>query len=216
VGAKVATAEHETVPEEPKKTPAEGSVFVPRNDEEPAADLDGEAAAKYRFQMLADRSAKWSESRYWKELAIGHAWIRLLAPSGDADSWGYWPDLWGGHAVDPKAPWKSVPGKVLHPDNEHAPNAIKTYEVDRKAADKVTKAANAKESSPGSYNLFSYNCTTFVCEMAKVAGVPVPSASTLGIKNPNDLFSDIQELNAKDGLDPMENKIQKPAASSEE
>ncbi|HTM20933.1 MAG TPA: hypothetical protein VL172_10505 [Kofleriaceae bacterium] len=206
MGAKLASADHDEAHETSKKHPAEGSIFVPREAEDAATDIAG-AAGKFKFQMLADREARWNESRFWKEFRIGHSWIRLIDPAGAVDSWGYWPDLWGGHAVDPKHPWKSVPGKVLHPDTEHAPNAIKTYEIDAKQAGKLTKAANDKEASPGSYNLFTYNCTTFVQDMARHAGVPVPSASTLGVANPNDLFQAIEKLNRNDGLDAMGNAL---------
>lgn len=174
---------------------------------------EAEAKPKWKFQVLADREARWSESRYWRDFAIGHAWIRLIAPEGDYDSWGYWPDLWSGHGVDPKAPWKSVPGKVLHPDEQHVPNAQHTYEIEAEKAQQVTDAANAKESSPGMYNLFSYNCTTFAIEMARTAGVSPPSGTLAGIANPNSIYQGIVKLNANQGLDAMG---QRPAESASE
>jgi len=165
----------------------------------------------WKFQLLVDREAKWSESRYWKEFAIGHAWIRVLGPDNTHDSWGYWPDLEGGHAVDPSAPWKSIPGKVRHPDDAHSPNAMQTTPITEDVAGKVRDAANAKEGSPGNYNLFTYNCTTFAAQMAKIAGAPVPSFSTLGIANPNSLFSGIEASNKSAGKDPMEQPLPPPA-----
>ena len=166
----------------------------------PEADDD---AGTYRFQILADREARWTESRYFKDFAIGHSWVRLIDPAGSVDSWGYWPDLEGGFGVDTSAPWKSIPGRVRHPDTSHSPNAMLSYDIDAKAAKKVATHGNDKHSSPGMYNLFTYNCTTFACDMAKEAGVPVPSAATLGIKNPNDLYAGIQAMNAANGLDAM-------------
>lgn len=181
--------------------------------EEPQADLEqkpetGETTTEdpsYRFQILADREARWTESRYFQDFAIGHSWVRLIDPANAVDSWGYWPDLEGGHGVDTSAPWKSVPGRCRHPDTSHTPNAILSYDIDEKAAEKVVEYGNNKVASPGMYNLFTYNCTTFACEMAEQAGVPVPSASTLGIKNPNDLYAGIAKLNKKKGLDAMGN-----------
>ena len=175
--------------------------------EEEAHEQPPQHQEKVKFQLLADREATWGQSRYWKEFAIGHAWIRMIKPSGATDSWGYWPDLEGGHAVDPHAPWKSVPGRVRHPDTDHSPNAMQTHEIDAEHAAKVEKAANDKEASPGNYNLFSYNCTTFAAQMAKIAGVPVPSFSTLGIANPNALFSGIESDNKQKGLTPMETPL---------
>ncbi|HUH05785.1 MAG TPA: hypothetical protein VML75_27530 [Kofleriaceae bacterium] len=162
-----------------------------------------EPAGMFRFQVLADREARWSESRYFRDFAIGHSWVRLIDPAGDVDSWGYWPDLEGGHGVDTSHPWKSIPGRTRHPDTSHVPNATLSYDIDAKAAKKVAKFGNDKVASPGMYNLFTYNCTTFACEMAATAGVPVPSAGTLGIKNPNDLYAGIQAMNADRGLDVM-------------
>lgn len=176
-----------------------------RTEAQPEAVPEAAADAEpmFRFQVLADREARWSESRYFRDFAIGHSWVRLITPAGDVDSWGYWPDLEGGHAVNPSRPWQSIPGKVRHPDTAHVPNAMLSYDIDAKTAKKVAKFGNDKEAAPGMYNLFNYNCTTFACEMAKTAGVPVPSASTLGIKNPNDLYAGIQAMNADRGLDAM-------------
>jgi len=167
-------------------------------------------AATWKFQLLADREAKWTDSHYWKDFAVGHAWIRLLNPAGGHDSWGYWPDLEGGFGVDTGAPWKSVPGRVRHPDNAHSPTAMQTHEISAEKAEKVTEAANAKEGSPGQYNLFTYNCTTFATAMAHVAGVPVPSYSALAIANPNSLFAGIEASNQQKGLTPMEQPLPPP------
>ena len=205
MGSKTGTpsAEHEEAPDHEQPKPAEPEL----EHEAPA-----QASGKVKFQLLADREATWGEAKYWKEFAIGHAWIRLIRADGSVDSWGYWPDIWSGHSVDPQAPWKSVPGKVLHPDTEHSPNAIQTTEIAGETADKVVKAANAKEASPGSYNLFSYNCTTFAADMAKLAGVPLPSFSTLGIANPNALFAGIEAKNRSRGLTPMETPLPRDGA----
>ena len=159
-----------------------------------------------KFQLLADREATWGQSRYWKEFAIGHAGSRSSRPAA-TDSWGYWPDLEGGHAARSATRRGSRCRARLHPDTDHSPNAIQTHEIDAEHAEKVEKAANDKEASPGSYNLFSYNCTTFATQMAKIAGVPVPSFSTLGIANPNSLFAGHRERNKAKGLTPMETPL---------
>jgi len=195
---------------------AEPQLEKPREPEAAAENAEPQAELKWKFQVLADREARWSESRYWRDFAIGHAWIRVIAPEGDYDSWGYWPDLWSGQGVDPRAPWKSVPGKVLHPDEQHVPNAQHTYEIDAEKAQKVTDAANAKESSPGMYNLFSYNCTTFAIEMARAAGVSPPGGTLLGIANPNSIYQGIARMNADQGLDAMGQRQVENAGEGEE
>jgi hypothetical protein len=182
----------------------------PTREAEVEVDASAEhaAAPTWTLQLLADKEASWSESRFWRDFAVGHSWARLISPEGDVDSWGYWPDLWSGHGVNPSQPWKSVPGKVLHPDEEHAPNAMLTYKVTAKQAEAAADHGNAREASPGMYNLFSYNCTTFACEMAEAAGQSAPSGATLGIKNPNDLYADIIARNAGLGLDPMGRQVE--------
>jgi hypothetical protein len=197
---KTSTAEQETTESELQE--------APEQERAPEAAAEGAKEDKtYKFQLLADREATWGESRYWSTFAIGHSWIRLLKPDGSHDSWGYWPDIWGGHAVNPSRPWQSVQGKVLHPDEQHSPNALQTTAISEEQAKKVEDAANAKEASPGMYNLFTYNCTTFAADMARLAGAPVPSFSTLGIANPNSLFSGIEAANQERGLTPMETPL---------
>lgn len=176
--------------------------------ESAAAEHDTDAAveapaSKWTFKVLADREASWTESRYWKDFAIGHSWIQLMGPDGSVSSWGYWPDLEGGYGIDPGAPHKSVPGRVRHPDTAHSPNAQAIYELEDAQAKKVSKAAMAKHSSPGMYNMFTYNCTTFAIEMAEAAGVAAPSGTLMGIANPNSFYKGIQSYNKKRGLDVM-------------
>ncbi len=164
------------------------------------------AAGGFKFQLLVDREARWSELEFWSRLAVGHAWIRLIEPTGSYDSWGFWPQ--DKAQVSLRAPWRSVPGSVHHPDEAHAPNAIHSYDIDAEAAERLEKEAESKTAAPPMYNLFSYNCVNFALDMAQVAGVAAPSASTLGVANPNDLFADIEKLNADRGLDPMGQRVE--------
>lgn len=170
-----------------------------------------ESQQKWKFVICADKESTpmemISDARAGRGVRTGHSWIQLYNPMGQKDSWGFWPDIWGGHAVDVSAPWKSVQGKVLHPDEEHSANAQHTYEISQEQAQKVQKAANAKEAGPPNYNLFTYNCTHFAAEMGKVAGVSVPSFSNLGIANPAALFNGIKAMNKKEGKDEMENAL---------
>lgn len=184
-----------------EKAPEQHAPHRPDKDKDKDKD-----EGKWKFQILGDKEADFTDRAFFKG-AIGHAWIRLLDPEGGYDSWGYWPDIEGGHRVDPRQPYKSVPGKVRHPDEAHSPTAMHTYEVDQAAAESVNKAAKAKADAPGMYNLFTYNCTSFAADMAKVAGVPVPSHSTLGIANPNALVAGISEMNKKQGEDAMERPL---------
>ena len=197
---------HEKAPDEKPAghdvAPSEG-----KKDTAPDADTLAKPAAKFKFQLLADKEADFLDRSFIRDFRIGHAWIRLLDPEGSYNSWGYWPDIAGGHAVNPMQPWKSVPGKVRSPDDSHSPTAMHTYEVDHAAAERVQKAAAHKMASPGQYNLLTYNCVDFAAEMAHAAGVSAPSHATLGIANPNALFAGLTALNKHEGKDGMEHAL---------
>lgn len=158
-----------------------------------------EEKPKFKFQILADHQARWSESEHWKNVQVGHAWVRLVNPVGLAESWGYWP----AEEVPVSAPWASVRGEVRNPDNEHMPPGQSmadidhaNFEIDQAAANRVMKAASTRVTDPGQYNLLNHNCADFAVEMAKAAGVDVPASLLAKIANPNVLYSSLAQLEA--------------------
>jgi hypothetical protein len=165
-------------------------------------------APKWKLQILADEELRFTSL---KNLKVGHAWVRLLDPHQQVQSWGFWPKT----PISLKwyAPWKvadSVPGMVRHPDDTHSPNAVHTYDIDQAAAEKMQNSAAERVASPGSYNLFHRNCVNFAIDMCRAAGVSAPSFSTLTIANPNALHDGIEKMNAKKGEDAMEHKLPPP------
>jgi hypothetical protein len=154
---------------------------------------------KYKLQILADHEARWSESEHWKNVQVGHAWVRLVNPIGLAESWGYWP----AEEVPVSAPWASVRGEVRHPDHAHMPAGQSltdvdhaSFEIDQAAADRLMKAASNRVTDPGMYNLLNHNCASFAAEMAKAAGVDVPQSLLANIANPSVLYSSLAQTEA--------------------
>jgi hypothetical protein len=171
----------------------------PEKKTEEKAEAKTEEKPKFHFQILADHRARWSESEHWKNVEVGHAWVRLINPIGLAESWGYWP----AEEVPVASPWTSVRGEVRHPDEERMPagqtisdleHAI--FEIDQAAADRVLKAANNRVTDPGQYNLLNHNCADFAQEMARAAGVDVPASILASIANPSVLYASLAELQA--------------------
>lgn len=175
-----------------------------REEAQPEVEKKTEEPPKYRFQILADRDARWSESEEWKDIEVGHAWVRLIDPVGAVDSWGFWP----AESVPISAPWTSVHGEIKHPDEGHqahgkAPHELEqvTHEIDQTSAQRVLRTAHARETEPGMYNLFNYNCASFAEEMAKAAGVPVPTDTLATIANPSVLYASLAQRGPERGAE---------------
>lgn len=185
------------------RTPQESPEAQPEVEKKPEKKPEKQEAKKeeekpkFHFQVLADHTARWEESEHWKNVPVGHAWVRLINPIGLSDSWGFWP----AEEVPVSAPWTSVRGEVKTPDEERMPagNTLDTlekatFEIDEAAAQRVAKLASNKLSDPGQYNLLNYNCADFALEMAKAAGVDVPMDVLANVANPNTLYANLAQL----------------------
>ena len=133
---------------------------------------------------------------------VGHTWVKLMNNAGTKFSYGFWPQT----GFKSFAPFLSVDGCVHHPDTAHEPpNATEYSDIDYKLTHQnylngILFAQSVCEAPP-SYNLFTYNCTTFAINVAKAAGVSPPSSTTMAIDNPNALFEGIEEEQAKRGAE---------------
>ncbi|WP_428263642.1 hypothetical protein [Haliangium sp.] len=158
---------------------------------ETAPEPEVEAKPTYALEVLANHEATWTEFESWKDVPVGHAWIRLVAPTGHAQSWGYWP----AQEVPLTAPWTTVHGEVRHPDNDLAGSEHETdvhrvsFELEEDAAKRLTRAANARIQAPGDYNLLDHNCVDFAREMAQVAGVEAPPSVFKGVAEPKTIYA---------------------------
>ncbi len=129
---------------------------------------------------------------------VGHTWVKLIDFAGLKYSYGFWPQEY----FKSYAPFLSVDGCVHHPDTEHEPpDATEYSEIEYKLTEEgfwrgLNYAQRVCKTAP-SYNLLSYNCTTFAINVAKEAGASPPSSTTLAIHNPNALFEGVEEEQAK-------------------
>lgn len=90
-------------------------------------------------------------------------------------------------------PFKSVPGRVEEPDDAHAAKGSKQYELTQPEVDKLLTYANGVRNR--SYNLYTYNCTTFAVEAVNATGHVAPSGTMFGgVALPNSLYKDILQM----------------------
>jgi hypothetical protein len=125
---------------------------------------------------------------------IGHTWVKLTDDRGMKYSYGFFPA--GGFTT--WQPLTSVPGCVHHPDIAHEPPAATnyidiSYPISNANLSKAVAHAESVCKARPNYNLATYNCTTFVIDVTKAAGVSPPSSTTLAIPNPNALYEGIGE-----------------------
>ena len=119
----------------------------------PAGFIDQNSDPKdaiYDISIAVDKEAKWTESEFFREAAVGHAWVIISSPVANVDdlSFGFWPRQWRlidtdtGAALadadqeeitsggfDSSKFWKSVDGEVRSPDEFHTPKGLKTKKV---------------------------------------------------------------------------------------
>ena len=125
---------------------------------------------------------------FWVGLDVGHCWVDVVKGDGRKDSWGY-------TANDVRnfpryEPWKTVPGRVLHPDGSRGATGTMARDIDE---DQLAKAEQWGNSQGGDYNLLGLNgghsCATFAKEFFEEATGESAPTGFLGalIANPNDL-----------------------------
>lgn len=136
---------------------------------------------------------------FWTELNVGHCWVDIIKSDGRKDSWGY-------TAKDvsnfPRfAPWKSVGGRVLHPDGSRGASGTLSRDIDE---DQLAKGEQWAKSQGESYNLFGFggghSCATFAkgfFEQASGEKAPTGMFGAL-IANPNDLSAAMNKQVEKD------------------
>ncbi len=125
---------------------------------------------------------------FWVGLDVGHCWVDVIKPDGRKDSWGF-------TANDVRnfpryEPWKTVPGRVLHPDGSRGATGTMTRDIDE---DQLQAAENWGNAQGSDYNLFGLNgghsCATFAKDFFEEASGESAPSSMFGalIASPNDL-----------------------------
>ena len=125
---------------------------------------------------------------FWQDLDVGHCWVDIRKPGGRKDSWGYTAKDVGGF---PRTrPWKTVGGKVLHPDGSRGATGTLTEPIDE---DQLARGERWAESQSDKYNLFGldggHSCATFAKGFYEEASGKKAPTGVLGalVANPNSL-----------------------------
>lgn len=152
---------------------------------------EGEPGAKPKtaeVTLSAKSGGSPFSSEFWQDLDVGHCWVDIRKPDGRKDSWGY-------TAKDVRnfptsRPWKTVGGRVLHPDGSRGATGTLTEAIDE---DQLAKGERWAESRSDKYNLFGLNggnsCATFAQGFYEEASGKKAPTGALGalVANPNSL-----------------------------
>lgn len=148
-----------------------------------AASGSGVEKGKFQLTIMSDKEGPFLLIPATSN--VGHAWLRLQDDQGNYWTYGFWP----AEGFDPDNATQSVDGCVHHPDtaHDHHITGSQTYEL---TADQFAAAlayARSTCAKQPAYNLFSYNCTTFVRETLDAAGQGPAGGFGLIWDSPNSL-----------------------------
>lgn len=178
--------------------PNGGAVQLIRDaNAEPATPESGEQKPKSGTITLSVRKGGSPfTSDFWEGLNVGHAWVDIVRPDGQPDSWGFTAADVQNFPV--KTPWKDVEGLVLHPDGSSGASAQLPEPVDEEQLEKGEKWAASKQGAK--YNLFGLNCAQFASSMfEETTGKSAPSGLFGAlIANPNSLSDAVNKKLEKD------------------
>ena len=150
-------------------------------------------------------------------LNIGHTWVKFISADGDQiaelDSFGFWPKGSADH------PMKALEGEVRNPDDgfdqelDKGDRLYQDYQVKKEDYDKAHTKAKDVNSDPPRYEVFGYNCTKFVRQVVREAGLHFPTQADVfpyvSIKdqfieekapNPDMLFSILEEKKKQENV----------------
>lgn len=148
-----------------------------------AASGSGAEKGKFQLTIMSDKEGPFLLIPATSN--VGHAWLRLQDDQGNYWTYGFWP----AEGFDPDNATQSVEGCVHHPDtaHDHHITGSQTYDL---TADQFAAAlayARSTCAKQPAYNLFSYNCTTFVRETLDAAGQGPAGGFGLIWDSPNSL-----------------------------
>jgi Domain of unknown function (DUF4157) len=127
-------------------------------------DGTGTATGKYSITIYADKEGPFLLIPVTS--GVGHAWLRLEDDKGNYYTYGFWPKT----GFDPANSRADVDGCVHTPDKAHTPTSSQTFEISAAQFDAAFDYAKTTCLNRPKYNLFSYNCTSFVTEALSKAG----------------------------------------------
>ncbi|MEU4270918.1 hypothetical protein [Streptomyces sp. NPDC026092] len=172
----------------------------------PADEQAGGAAAKkkeppkprYRIQIQTAKNSRTHNLDYWANLSLGHAWVALYKEEGGRGTWksyGFFP----AERVPHDKPFKSVKGVVKRNHDEPGNATSKlTAELTEEQYNQAREFIRSNEGH--SYNLATFNCTTFARSVFQAAtGESAPGLGLPLLENPNTLQDSIKRRNDKKG-----------------
>jgi hypothetical protein len=116
---------------------------------------------------------------------FGHAWVRLIPPSGEVYSFGFYPDESTG-IVPERAPGLCFAGMILHPDKydrvateQLATDIVLTPPAFAALVQHLEAMQQQRRQRGIPFSLTSRNCVHFVAALAAQAGVQIPASGTL-------------------------------------
>jgi uncharacterized protein DUF4157 len=129
---------------------------------------------------------------------VGHTSVLFTESNGNSYSYGFY------SATPVTNPFRTtVPGKVVHPDHAHDPciDYTESFVLTKAEYDKALKFAQAFCAASPSYDLQSFNCTTFAVRTVEQAGKTLPpvrgkvgSGIVSGVgDNPNTLLENLKD-----------------------
>ena len=149
---------------------------------------DGNKPKNAQVILSARKGGSPFSKEFWTELNVGHCWVDVVRPEGRKDSWGY--TAKSVSSFPRFQPWKSVPGRVLHPDGSRGATGTLVRDIDE---DQLKKGEEWGKAAGDTYNLFGFDgghsCATFAKGFFEASTGEKAPTGMFGalIANPNDL-----------------------------
>jgi hypothetical protein len=149
---------------------------------------EGASEGTARVTLSAKKGGSPFSSEFWTDLNVGHCWVDVVTPEGKKESWGY--TAQSIRNFPRYQPWKSVPGRMLHPDGSRGASGTLSRDV---SAAQLEEGEDWGMSVGHTYNLFGldggHSCATFAKGFFEAATGDKAPTGMFGaiIANPNDL-----------------------------
>ena len=166
-----------------------------------AAGETGEKPKNAKVILSARKGGSPFSSEFWTDLNVGHCWVEVVTPEGRKDSWGYTAS--SVRDFPRYQPWKSVPGRVLHPDRSRGATGTLSRDIDE---DQLKAGEDFGNSAGSTYNLFGFDgghsCASFAKGFFEASTGESAPTSMFGalIASPNDLSAAMNKQVEKERL----------------
>lgn len=111
-----------------------------------------------------------------------HTWPHLKHPNGDIYGGGLYSQGKKGLVQNLRSPFRMKKGKLMSPDvSIYWPCKIFKIEVaiDEKSFYEIKASIEEDKKNPVAFNMFNHNCTMYTNNKAAIAGIHLPTASTI-------------------------------------